>query len=117
MSPGHRHHGPAGDGLAEGFGPPHHGDPLGARSLELRVLPGYRSGYHDRTGPRHVLRVVSPPYFHPKSCQIGGTRWVVVTSGDRETLALGQQRQAAHPRPPDAHEVNRAGITHSKQGH
>jgi len=76
MCPCYRHHCPAGNGLAEGIGPPHHGNPLGARSLELRVFSRHCGGNHNGPGACNVGCIVTPPYFHPLSCQIGRPRGV-----------------------------------------
>src|SRR2546422_10364254 len=72
LRPRHGAHCPTGNGLAEGVSPPYHRDPEGACSLQLRVVSRYRSGDHDRSSPSHVPWVVTPPYFHPVGCQIGG---------------------------------------------
>ena len=61
--------------------------------------------------------VVTPPYFHPKGCQIGGARGVVITTGYRYALLFSEERQAAHASSSDPHEVDRPGIHRSKQGH
>jgi len=113
----HGDHRSTGDGLAEGVSPPYHRDPEGACSLQLRVVSRYRSGDHDRPSPSHVPWVVTPPYFHPVGCQIGGASGVVITAGDRYGLLFSEEGQATHASSGDPHEVDRAGIHRGKQGH
>src|SRR5207249_10893162 len=92
----HGDHRSAGDGLAEGVSPPYHRDPEGACSRQLRVVSRYRRGDHERPNPRYVPWVVTPPYFHPDGCQIGGATGVAITTGDRRALLFSEERQAAH---------------------
>src|SRR5439155_18574114 len=75
------------------------------------------SSDHDRPSSRYVPWVVTPPYFHPDSCQIGGASGVVITTGDRYALLFSEEGQATHPGSGDPHEVDRAGIHRGKQVH
>jgi len=36
------------------------------------VIPGYCGSDHNRPSANHMPGVVTPPYFHPSGCQIGG---------------------------------------------
>src|SRR5437764_202979 len=85
--------------------------------LPLRVVPRHRCGDYERPGSHHMPRIVAPPDLHPQGCQIGGAGGVVITAGDRGALLPGEERQAAHARSGDPHEVDRAGIHRGKQVH
>jgi hypothetical protein len=114
VGPRYRYQRPAPHDLAECVGPAHHGNPLGARPLELGVIPGYCRSHHDRPGPIHVAGIVPPPNLNSQGCQIGRPGSVYVTTSYNRTPVFDQQRQGAHPRSADTHEVNGSGITWCK---
>src|SRR5437764_719274 len=87
------------------------------RSPPLRLAPRSRSGDHQRPSPSYGPPVVTPPYFHPHGCQIGGASGIVITTSDCYALRFSEEPQAAHAGSGDPHEVDRAGIHRGKQVH
>ena len=82
--------------------------------LEFGVIPGYCRCHYHRPCPIHMAGIVPPPNVSSQSCQIGRPGSVYVTTSYNRTPVFDQQRQGAHPRSADAHEVNGPGVTWCK---
>ena len=109
----------AGDQLPQRIGTTHDRQVQGSRPGQLRVIPRDRRRHDHGASAVYVARIVAPPNRNSQGGQVSAANpgSVSITASYRDSPVPGNQRQGAHPRPGDTHEVDRSGIPGSKQGH
>jgi hypothetical protein len=78
---------------------------------------GYGCGNDHGADTRQVGWVVPLPDLGAEGHQVGRARRVGIAARDGDSAPAGNERQSAHPRTGDSHEMDRARVGGVKQGH
>lgn len=110
MCPGDGHDRPTRNCLPEGVGAAHDRNPCRPRRLQLRMTYWNGCGVNYCTSANYVRDIMSYTKLDARFTQLVNPVGTEVASRDRDPPAPPHERQRAHPRPCDSHEVDRAEI-------